>query len=129
MSPSNPQDPEGSPSPSGPSNFIRDIILDDLKTNKFGGRVHTGFPPEPNGYLHIGHAKSICLNLGLAKEFGGKTSKVEPSLAGAASGDRYQFERLGYFCVDPDSAPGKLVFNRTLALRYTWAKIQKRGVK
>jgi glutaminyl-tRNA synthetase len=55
-----------------PSHFLRDIILEDLKTNKFGGRVHTRFPPEPNGYLHIGHAKSIHLNFGLAKEFGGK---------------------------------------------------------
>ena len=55
-----------------PSNFIRDIILDDLKTNKYAGRVHTRFPPEPNGYLHIGHAKSITINFGLAKEFGGK---------------------------------------------------------
>src|ERR1700686_898680 len=54
------------------SNFIRDIILDELKTNKYGGRVHTRFPPEPNGYLHIGHAKSINLNFGLATEFGGK---------------------------------------------------------
>ncbi len=52
-------------------NFIRQIIIDDLKTNKWGGRVHTRFPPEPNGYLHIGHAKSICLNFGLAEEFGG----------------------------------------------------------
>jgi glutaminyl-tRNA synthetase len=57
-----------------PSNFIRDIILEDLKTNKFNGRVQTRFPPEPNGYLHIGHAKSICLNFGLAAEFGGKTN-------------------------------------------------------
>jgi len=55
-----------------PSNFVREIILDDLKTNKYGGRVHTRFPPEPNGYLHVGHAKSINLNFGLAAEFGGK---------------------------------------------------------
>ena len=62
------------PPPGGNSNFIRDIILDDLKTGKYQGRVHTRFPPEPNGYLHIGHAKSICLNFGLANEFGGKTN-------------------------------------------------------
>ncbi len=55
-----------------PVNFIKAIILEDLKTNKFNGKVHTRFPPEPNGYLHIGHAKSICLNFGLAKEFNGK---------------------------------------------------------
>jgi glutaminyl-tRNA synthetase len=57
-----------------PSNFIRDIILDDLKTNKYSGRVQTRFPPEPNGYLHIGHAKAICLDFGLADEFGGHTN-------------------------------------------------------
>jgi glutaminyl-tRNA synthetase len=63
---------EDKPVETAPSNFIREIILDDLKTNKYQGRVHTRFPPEPNGYLHIGHAKSIQLNFGLAKEFGGK---------------------------------------------------------
>jgi glutaminyl-tRNA synthetase len=54
------------------SNFIREIILDDLKTHKYEGRVHTRFPPEPNGYLHVGHAKSITINFGLAREFSGK---------------------------------------------------------
>jgi glutaminyl-tRNA synthetase len=53
--------------------------------------------------------------------------KLEPSMAGASAGNRYQFERLGYFCVDPDSAAGALVVNRTVALRDTWAKIEKRG--
>ncbi|MBE9471648.1 MAG: glutamine--tRNA ligase/YqeY domain fusion protein [Chloroflexi bacterium] len=53
------------------SDFVRNIVVEDLKTNKYGGRVHTRFPPEPNGYLHIGHAKSICLNFGIAAQYGG----------------------------------------------------------
>ncbi|HEX6176357.1 MAG TPA: glutamine--tRNA ligase/YqeY domain fusion protein [Candidatus Binatia bacterium] len=59
------------PTEAVPSNFIRNIVADDLKAGKHQNRVHTRFPPEPNGYLHIGHAKSICLNFGLAAEFAG----------------------------------------------------------
>ena len=55
-----------------PKNFIYEIIDEDLKTNKWGGKVCTRFPPEPNGYLHIGHAKSICLNYGIARDYNGK---------------------------------------------------------
>ncbi len=63
------------PDESRPSNFIRAAVIEDLKTKKFGeATIQTRFPPEPNGYLHIGHAKSICLNFGLAAEFGGKTN-------------------------------------------------------
>ncbi|MBN1445487.1 MAG: glutamine--tRNA ligase/YqeY domain fusion protein [Candidatus Omnitrophica bacterium] len=54
------------------NDFIREIIREDLKTEKYGKKVHTRFPPEPNGYLHIGHAKSICLNFSIAEEFGGR---------------------------------------------------------
>jgi len=53
--------------------------------------------------------------------------KIEPSLASARPGDKFQFERQGYFCVDPDSTEGKLVFNRSVGLKDTWAKIEKKG--
>jgi len=82
----NTQDPDktGSPSPdtapdsgagtapAAQSNFVRDIVIEDIRSGKHQGRVQTRFPPEPNGYLHVGHAKSINLNFGLAEEFGGK---------------------------------------------------------
>jgi glutaminyl-tRNA synthetase len=58
--------------PETSKSFVHQIIDEDLESNKFGGRVHTRFPPEPNGFLHIGHAKSICLNFGIADEYGGK---------------------------------------------------------
>jgi glutaminyl-tRNA synthetase len=65
-------DPAQNDSNRAPAHFIASIIREDLRSNKWEGRVHTRFPPEPNGYLHIGHAKSICLNFGLAQEFNGK---------------------------------------------------------
>jgi glutaminyl-tRNA synthetase len=68
MDTSNPNAPVGT----SPSDFIREIVVSDRAAGKHGGRVHTRFPPEPNGYLHIGHAKAICLNFGVALEFAGK---------------------------------------------------------
>src|SRR5438093_1004711 len=62
--------PQSEQSPPAPSDFIRDIVAADLAAGKYH-KIHTRFPPEPNGYLHIGHAKSICLNFGIAREFNG----------------------------------------------------------
>ncbi|HET6326694.1 MAG TPA: glutamine--tRNA ligase/YqeY domain fusion protein [Planctomycetaceae bacterium] len=63
---------DATPSPAPQLDFVRSIVAEDQKTGKYSGKVMTRFPPEPNGYLHIGHAKSICLNFGIAQEFAGK---------------------------------------------------------
>jgi len=62
----------GSDSDAVPGHFIQNIVEEDIRIGRFGDRVHTRFPPEPNGFLHVGHAKSICLNFGLAQKFGGQ---------------------------------------------------------
>ena len=68
MKPPNMSEPEANPEP---LDFVRQIVEDDNTSGKWQGKVHTRFPPEPNGYLHVGHAKAICLNFGIAAENGG----------------------------------------------------------
>ena len=58
--------------PDKPLDFIREAVLEDIRAHRFDGRVHTRFPPEPNGYLHIGHAKAVCISFGIAEDFGGR---------------------------------------------------------
>ena len=72
LGPSQTTQAETDAEPTSPTDFVRQIVADDIESGKWDGRVQTRFPPEPNGYLHIGHAKSICLNFGIAEEFGGK---------------------------------------------------------
>ena len=75
MNNSNPESPVAPTQAAAPSTFLHDIIAEDVRTQKYGDAViQTRFPPEPNGYLHIGHAKAICIDFGLADEFGGKTN-------------------------------------------------------
>jgi len=80
--------------------------------------------PDPNDYPEGG---SFLDNLNPESLEVIADAKLEPSLADAKAGDRFQFERVGYFCLDPDSTEGKLVFNRTLSLKDSWAKIEKKS--
>ncbi len=83
---------------------------------------HLFSKPDP-GNVPEGESYKQYLNPNSLETLAG--CRLEPSLAAAKAGDRFQFERLGYFSVDPDSGPGKPVFNRTVSLRDTWAKIEK----
>src|SRR5213595_1841087 len=69
-----PTDAASAPSAAKPQDFIREMVADDAANGRFGRPIATRFPPEPNGFPHIGHVKSICLNFGIAREFGGRCS-------------------------------------------------------
>ena len=77
------------PESTAPSDFIRNIINEDIKNRKYEGRVHTRFPPEPNGYLHIGHVKAIAMDFGAAEQFGGKCNLRFDDTNPAKEEDKY----------------------------------------
>ena len=100
-----------SPAPeSRPSNFLRERIAEDLRTNKYNGHVQTRFPPEPNGYLHIGHAKAICIDFGLADEFGGQSAQTYRPCASVSAANR------SYCCAKRKSASGTLIMRLPCAI-------------
>jgi glutamyl/glutaminyl-tRNA synthetase len=105
--------------------IIQDLLKEEEAVDAEVRLYDNLFTKEDPGQVEAGQDFTANLNPNSLEVL--KGCKLEPSLASAAAGGRYQFERLGYFCADPDSTPGKPVFNRTVALKDTWAKIEKRG--
>jgi glutaminyl-tRNA synthetase len=106
------------------SDFVRDLVEADLESGRFGGRVRTRFPPEPNGYLHIGHAKSICLNFDLAAEYGGEVNlrfdDTNPTTEDSSFVDAIQ-EDVAWLGYEPSQAP--LFASDYFEQLYDWAEL------